>query len=112
MSLTCEDPAGFGKWLDDVGREAAGKGISAKAIEVALAGVTYDPGIIGRDRGQKFFRQSFEQFSAKMVPPYRIQKGTALLRQHSGAIRLARLVLARCQTEAGPTFLDDRNRSG
>ena len=86
LSLTCEDPAGFGKWLDDVGREAAGKGISAKAIEIALAGVTYDPGIIGRDRGQRFFRQSFEQFSAKMVPPYRIQKGTALLRQHSGLL--------------------------
>ena len=85
-ALTCQDPAGFEKWLGDVKREAAAQGISSRAIEVGLAGVTYDPGIIRHDRGQKFFRQSFEQFSAKMVPPYRIQRGTALLKQYAGLL--------------------------
>jgi lytic murein transglycosylase len=85
-ALTCQDPAGFDKWLDDVRREAAAQGISRGAIDASLDGVTYDPSIIRRDRGQHFFRQSFEQFSAKMVPPYRVQKGSSLLRQHAGLL--------------------------
>ncbi|HEU4519100.1 MAG TPA: lytic murein transglycosylase, partial [Microvirga sp.] len=88
-ALTCQDPGGFDKWLQDVRREAAAQGISPQVINLSLNGVTYDPGIIRRDRGQRFFRQSFEQFSAKMVPPYRVQRGSALLRQH-GAL-LARI---------------------
>ena len=36
--------------------------------------------------GQRFFRQSFEQFSARMVPAYRIHKGTALLKRHAGLL--------------------------
>jgi lytic murein transglycosylase len=85
-ALTCQDPEGFEKWLDDVRREAAAQGISRPAINAGLAGVVYDASIIKRDRGQRFFRQSFEQFSAKMVPPYRIQKGSALLRQHAALL--------------------------
>ena len=82
-ALTCEDPGGFEKWLGDVRREAAAQGISAQAVNAGLAGVTFDPTIIRHDRGQRFFKQSFEQFSAKMVPPYRIQRGTALLKQYA-----------------------------
>jgi lytic murein transglycosylase len=82
----CNDPAGFDKWLGDIRREAAAQGISQGAISAGLTGLTPDPGVIRRDRGQRFFKQSFEQFSAKMVPPYRIQKGTALLRQHAGLL--------------------------
>jgi lytic murein transglycosylase len=85
-ALICQDPAGFDKWLDDVRREALAQGISAQAINASLNGVTYDPGIIRRDRGQRFFRQSFEQFSAKMVQPDRIQRGSNLLRQHAGLL--------------------------
>src|SRR5215212_2891949 len=78
-AATCNDPGGFEKWLGDIRREAVAQGLSPAAINAALSGVTYDPEIIRRDRGQRFFQQSFEQFSAKMVPPYRVQKGTALL---------------------------------
>src|SRR5215212_1040921 len=85
-AATCNDPGGFEKWLGDIRREAVAQGLSPAAINAALSGVTYDPEIIRRDRGQRFFRQSFEQFSAKMVPPYRIQKGTSLLRQHAGLL--------------------------
>jgi lytic murein transglycosylase len=87
LAATCQDPAGFDKWLSDIRREAAAQGISQAAINTGLNGVTYDQSVIKRDRGQRFFRQSFEQFRAKMVPPYRIQKGTALLRQHAGLLK-------------------------
>ena len=48
-----------------------------------LAGVSYDPAVISHDRGQGVFRQSFEQFSARMVSSYRLSKGTQLIRANA-----------------------------
>ncbi len=59
----------FGAWLQGVKQEAAADGISQRTIQAALAGVTYDPTIIARDHAQGVFKQSFEQFSGRMVPP-------------------------------------------
>jgi membrane-bound lytic murein transglycosylase B len=86
LAATCNDPGGFEKWLGDIRREAAAQGISPAAINAGLGGVAFDPAVVRRDRGQRFFQQSFEQFSAKMVPAYRIQKGTALLKRHAGLL--------------------------
>jgi lytic murein transglycosylase len=72
----------FGAWLDGFKREAATEGVSQHTIQSALAGVTYDPGIIARDHAQGVFRQSFEQFSGRMVPP-RLNRGAKLLQQYS-----------------------------
>ena len=85
-AATCNDPAGFEHWLGVIRQEAAAKGISQQAIATGLQGVSFDPSIIRHDRGQRFFKQSFEQFSAKMVPAYRVQKGTAYLRQYAGLL--------------------------
>ncbi len=59
----------FNTWLAGVKQEAAADGISQRTIQIALAGVTYDPTIIARDHAQGVFKQSFEQFSGRMVPP-------------------------------------------
>ena len=64
----------FGAWLQGVKTEAAAQGISQRAIQSGLAGITYDPAIIARDHAQGVFRQSFEQFSGRMVPP-RLARG-------------------------------------
>ena len=53
-----------------------------RTIQSALAGITYDPTIIARDHAQGVFRQSFEQFSGRMVPP-RLARG----RRHVAAKR-------------------------
>jgi membrane-bound lytic murein transglycosylase B len=74
----------FEAWLEEFKREAAGQGISQHTIAAALGGLTYDPGIVSRDRSQGVFRQSFEQFAGRMVSPDRLQKGAALLRRHAG----------------------------
>ncbi len=74
----------FGAWLAGVKQEAAADGISQRAIQAALAGVTYDPTIIARDHAQGVFRQSFEEFSGRMVPP-RLQRARRLLQQY-GAV--------------------------
>lgn len=85
-AATCRDPAGFEKWLGDIRQEAAQQGISSAAVEAGLAGVTFDPSVIRKDRGQGVFKQSFEQFAGRMVSAYRLKNGAALLRKHAGAL--------------------------
>ena len=75
----------FATWLQGVKEEAAAKGISQQAIQSALAGVTYDPGIIRRDHGQGVFRQSFDQFAGRMVPP-RMARGRRMMQQYSAVL--------------------------
>jgi lytic murein transglycosylase len=78
-----EAPCGgdFGAWLQGVGRDAAGEGVSQRAIQTGLNGVTYDPAVIARDHAQGVFRQSFEQFSGRMIPP-RLARGARMLAQY------------------------------
>ena len=75
----------FATWLQGVKQEAAGKDISQATIQSALAGVTYDPGIIARDHAQGVFRQSFEQFSGRMVPP-RLGRGRHMMLQYASPL--------------------------
>ena len=72
----------FATWLEGIKQEAAAQGVSQQTIQSALGGVTFDPNIIACDNAQGVFRQSFEQFSGRMVPP-RLQKGAKLLKQYA-----------------------------
>lgn len=70
LAAPCQANSGsFENWLSGVRSEAAAAGVPQRAIEASLAGVTPDPSVLSHDRGQKVFRQSFEQFSGRMVPP-------------------------------------------
>jgi lytic murein transglycosylase len=75
----------FQAWLDDFKTEAAAKGISQAAINSSLNGVTLDQGILSRDRSQKVFSQSFEEFSGRMVPP-RLSRGANLMKQYGSVL--------------------------
>ncbi|HZH51318.1 MAG TPA: lytic murein transglycosylase [Microvirga sp.] len=85
-AATCRDPAGFEKWLDDIRREAVQQGISPEAVRIGLAGVTFDQSVINKDRGQRVFKQSFEQFAGRMVSAYRLRTGAAMLKRHAGTL--------------------------
>ena len=76
----------FGSWLDGVKQDAAAKGISTATIASALDGVAFDPAIISRDHAQGVFRQTFEQFSGRMISPDRMRKGTAMLKRHASVL--------------------------
>jgi lytic murein transglycosylase len=78
----CESGS-FEAWLESFKREAAGQGISQRGL-AALNGVTYDPGVVSRDRRQGVFRQSFEQFSGRMISPDRMRVGARKLKQYAG----------------------------
>jgi membrane-bound lytic murein transglycosylase B len=82
QAATCRNPAGFQAFLDQIKKEAIAKGISPQAVDEALAGVQFDQGVIRRDHGQGVFRQSFEQFSQRMVNP-RLARARALQRRYA-----------------------------
>jgi lytic murein transglycosylase len=71
----------FGAWLQGVKTEAAAQGISQRAIQSGLGGITPDPAVIAHDHAQGVFRQSFEQFSDRMIPP-RLARGAKMLAQY------------------------------
>ena len=75
----------FDAWLADFKTEAAAKGIAQSAIATGLAGVTLDQSVLSRDRGQKVFQQSFEEFSGRMIPP-RLVPGSNKLKQYGSAL--------------------------
>ena len=75
----------FATWLQGVKQEAATYGISQRTIQIALESVAYDPGIIARDHAQGVFRQSFEQFSGRMVPP-RMARGRRMMQQYASVL--------------------------
>jgi lytic murein transglycosylase len=77
----CTNTGSFEKWMAEFKAEARSKGISARTLS-ALDGVTLDQGIIGRDRRQSVFSQSFLEFSDRMANRNRIERGRALISQN------------------------------
>jgi lytic murein transglycosylase len=76
----------FGQWLTAMKKDAAGAGISQKTIAAALDGITPDAAILALDRKQGYFKQSFETYRAKRVPPAMVQAGRARVKQLSGLL--------------------------
>jgi len=75
----------FAAWLDDFKSEAASKGIAQSAITSGLGGVTLDQAVLSRDRSQRVFSQSFEEFSGRMVPP-RLARGSTMMKQYGSVL--------------------------
>jgi lytic murein transglycosylase len=75
----------FPAWLDEFKTEATAKGISPAAIASGLNGVTPDQGVLSRDRSQRVFSQSFEEFSGRMVPP-RLTRGANMMKQYGSVL--------------------------
>ncbi len=75
----------FPAWLDEFKTEAAAKGISQSAIASGLSGVTLDQAVLSRDRSQRVFNQTFEEFSGRMVPP-RLARGANMMKQYGSVL--------------------------
>jgi lytic murein transglycosylase len=76
------DGAGFQAWIGQYRATAAKDGISAKAL-VVLDGLTYDSTVIARDRSQKSFKLSFEEFYARRVGASLLNRGKRLMQTHA-----------------------------
>jgi lytic murein transglycosylase len=79
----CQPPAAFGQWLQGFKKEAVAQGISPQVVSTALDGLSYDPAVIAKDRGQSVFAQTFLQFSDRMVNNNRLQIGSGLLKKNA-----------------------------
>jgi lytic murein transglycosylase len=90
----CQPTQGFESWLEAFKREASAAGISRGAIEDGLRGVSFDPGIVRKDRAQGVFAQDFLTFSGRMVSGHRLKHGAANLDKY-------RSVFSRIEKEFG-----------
>ena len=73
----------FEAWLESFKREAAANGIGPRGL-TALNGLAIDQKVVDRDRRQGVFRQTFEQFSARMISADRMRVGARKLKQFAG----------------------------
>ncbi|OYW56220.1 MAG: lytic transglycosylase [Hyphomicrobium sp. 32-62-53] len=87
MAKSCgNDAGGFQAWLSDFEGRAKSAGISQATLTRALDGVSYDRSVIRRDRSQKSFKLSFEQFYAKRVGPGLLNSARAKMKTHAGLL--------------------------
>jgi lytic murein transglycosylase len=94
LAAPCRTNTAFERWLEDFKKDAVAQGVSRSIADSALAGVTFDPAIVSKDRGQGVFQQSFLQFAGRMADGYRVGTGTAKLKQHAA-------ILARAEQQFG-----------
>jgi lytic murein transglycosylase len=86
FAAQCNHKGGFNGFLTDFRKEAATQGISKRGL-AALDGVTLDDKVLAADKRQGVFKQSFEQFSSRMISRDRLAKGAKLMEQHAAALK-------------------------
>ena len=90
----CRNTGDFNRWLDGFKKDAAAAGISARTMQSAAPYLTLDQNIIWTDRGQRFFAQSFLDFSDKLASRGRMQNGISQVAKHKA-------IFARAEKEYG-----------
>jgi lytic murein transglycosylase len=88
-AATCHNGASFDRFLADLKQQAVTAGVSQQAIAEASPYLTYDQGIVNRDRGQRVFGQIFTEFAGRMAATYRMQNGQQHIRTYAAAFARA-----------------------
>jgi lytic murein transglycosylase len=86
FAAQCNHKGGFPGFIADFKKEAAAKGISKNGL-AALDGLTIDDKVLASDRNQKVFKQTFEEFSGRMISKDRMVKGAKMLQLHADAFK-------------------------
>ena len=86
LAAQCNHKGGIKSFIADFKREAASKGISSKGL-AALDGLALDDKVLAADKRQGVFKQSFEDFSGRMISRDRLVKGAKLIQQHAETIK-------------------------
>lgn len=86
FAATCNPPGGFAAFMTEFKREAASKGVGQRGL-AALNGVTVDESVLAADKRQGVFKQTFEEFSARMINRDRMTKGLRLMQQYAPVLR-------------------------
>jgi lytic murein transglycosylase len=88
-AAACHNGASFERFLADLKQQAVAAGVSQQAIAEASPYLTYDQGIVNRDRGQRVFGQIFTEFAGRMAATYRMQNGQQHIRTYAAAFARA-----------------------
>jgi lytic murein transglycosylase len=86
FAAQCNGKGGFNGFVAEIKKEAAAQGISKRGL-TALDGIAVDNSVLAADRRQGVFKQSFEQFSSRMISRDRLIKGGKMMAQHSAALK-------------------------
>ena len=95
LAATCNHPAGMDGFLAEFKKEAAAKGISRKGIS-ALDGIAVDPTVLAADKRQGVFKQTFEEFSGRMISRDRMTKGLRHMHTHARDAQEGRAAASAC----------------
>jgi|TARA_Y100000310_G_scaffold286082_1_gene309977 membrane-bound lytic murein transglycosylase B len=76
----------FVEWLEGVEEEALTRGISQPTIDAALMGLERDERVIGFDRHQPEFVQTFDEYLTARVSRTRVEEGIRLMAEHKGTL--------------------------
>jgi lytic murein transglycosylase len=85
-AVSCNTKGGFPAFLTEFKKDAAGKGIGKRGL-AALEGVTIDDKVLAADKRQHVFKQSFEEFSGRMISKDRVNKAQKLMAQHAPTLK-------------------------
>ncbi len=88
-AASCHHGENFERFLAGLKQQAVDAGVSQRAIAEASPYLTYDQGIVNRDRGQRVFGQIFTEFAGRMAAPYRMQQGQQHIRRYAAAFARA-----------------------
>lgn len=79
----CRNDVPFSRWIVEFKKEAIAEGIKASTLEANIGGMTPDQSVIGRDRKQGFFTQTFIDFYGKLATKNREQMGRSYLNKYA-----------------------------
>lgn len=79
LAVQCQPPGGFPAFKAAFHQYAAAQGVGQRGL-AALDSLTLDQSVLSRDHRQGVFRQSFEQFSGRMISRDRMVKGERYLK--------------------------------
>src|SRR5262249_29625288 len=80
LAAQCNTKGGFPAFLTDIKKEATKSGIWQRGL-ATLDGLTIDDKVLAADRRQHVFKQSFEEFSGRMISKDRMIKGERLMKE-------------------------------
>ena len=79
----CKNTGSFDRWLQGFKQQAVQAGIKQTVVDSALAGVSFDPSIVKKDRTQVIFSDDWLTFSGKLVSAGRLKTGADKLKQNA-----------------------------
>jgi len=85
-AATCNAPGGFNAFLTEFKKEATAKGIGPRGL-AALNGLTVDEKVLAADKRQGVFKQTFEEFSGRMISKDRMTKGLRFMQTNAATLK-------------------------